>query len=145
VPYPFRIQRPSTIVAHGGQPGSALQQYAGRLVQLIPAEVVAAYSAIRGIVVGAAANDALAKETLPWLPLLGIAAVLFVRAWGTRTPSGSLSSIQWRAVGIAAVSFVVWIISLGHPIIVETPISPWIGSVLLIIWSFLMPYVYKGS
>jgi hypothetical protein len=143
--YPFRIQRPATIVAQGGQAGSSLQQYTARLVQLIPAEVVAAYSAIRGIVVVVAPADALAKETLPWLPLLGLAGVLFVRAWGTRAPSGSLSTIQWAAVGISAVSFIVWVISLGHPIFVQTPIPTWIGSVLLIIWAFLMPYIYKGS
>jgi hypothetical protein len=55
------------------------------------------------------------------------------------------SMVQWRVVAIAAASFIVWIISLGHPIIVQTAISAWIGSVVLIIWTFFMPYVYDGS
>lgn len=143
--YPLRIQKRSTIAAHGGTPGSALQEYVDRLVRLIPAEVIAAYQAIRGIVVAVAPDSQGARSFLPWLPVIGFVLVLFVRAWGTRAPSGDLKTIQWRAVGIAAVSFVVLIISLGHPIIVETPIATWIGSVLLILWVFFLPYIYEGS
>lgn len=123
--YPLHIQKPAAIVAQGGTPGSPLQQYVDRLIRLIPAEVIAAYQAIRGIVVGVAPSSPGAKSFLPWLP--------------------DLKTIQWRAVGIAAVSFIVLIISLGHPIVVETPIATWIGSVLLILWVFFLPYLYEGS
>jgi hypothetical protein len=143
--YPLHIQRPATIVAQGGTPSSPLQQYVDRLIRLIPAEVIAAYQAIRGIVVGVAPTSPGAQSFLPWLPIIGVILVLFVRAWGTRAPSGDPKTIQWPAVGIAMVSFVVLIISLGHPIIVQTPIATWIGSVLLILWVFLLPYIYEGS
>jgi len=143
--YPLRIQKPSTIVAHGGTPGSALQQYVDRLIKLIPAEVIAAYQAIRGVVVSVAPNSPDAKSFLPWLPIIGVLLVLFVRAWGTRAPSGDWATVQWRGVGIAMVSFIVLIISLGHPIVAETPIATWIGSVLLILWVFFLPYIYEGS
>jgi len=143
--YPLHIQKPAAMVAQGGTPGSPLQQYVDRLIRLIPAEVIAAYQAIRGIVVGVAPSSPGAKSFLPWLPVIGVILVLFVRAWGTRAPSGDLKTIQWRAVGIAAVSFIVLIISLGHPIVVETPIATWIGSVLLILWVFFLPYLYEGS
>jgi hypothetical protein len=143
--YPLRILKPATIVAHGGTAGSPLQQYVDRLVRLIPAEVMAAYQAIRGVVVAVAPESPSAKSFLPWLPVIGFFLVLFVRAWGTRAPSGDLKTIQWRAVGIAAVSFVVLVISLGHPIIVETAIPTWIGSVFLILWVFFLPYIYDGS
>src|ERR1700737_5393597 len=119
--YPLHIQKPAAIVAQGGTPGSPLQQYVDRLIRLIPAEVIAAYQPIRGIVLGVAPSSPGAKSFLPWLP--------------------DLKTIQWRAVGIAAVSFIVLIISLGHPIVVETPIATWIGSVLLILWVFFLPYL----
>ena len=143
--YPLRIQRPATIVAQEGAGGSQLQQYVDRLIRLIPSEVIAVYQAVRGIVAAAAPNSADAQSLLPWLPVIGVLLVLFVRAWGTRAPSGALTSIQWPAVGIAMVSFIVLVISLGHPIIVQTPIATWIGSVILILWIFFLPYFYEGS
>jgi hypothetical protein len=143
--YPLHIQKPATIAAQGGTPGSALQQYVDRLVRLIPAEVIAVYQAIRGIVAPIAKDDLAAKDFLPWLPVIGLGLVLFVRIWGTRAPSGDFSTVQWKAVGIAAVSFIVWVISLGHPIIAQTAIATWIGSVALILWVFIVPYLYDGS
>ena len=143
--YPLRIQKPATIVAHGGAAGSTLQQYTDRLIRLIPSEVVAAYLAIRGIVEAVAPNDPTAKGFLPWLPVVGVALVILVRSWGTRAPSGALSTVQVGAVGIAVISFVIWVISLGHPIIMSTPIATWVGSVLLILWVFVLPYFYEGD
>jgi hypothetical protein len=143
--YPLHIQKPSTIVAQGGAAGSALQQYVDRLIRLIPAEAVAAYQAIRGIVASIAPTDPSAQSFLPWVPVIGILLVIFVRVWGTRAPSGAWSTVQVGAVAIATVSFVILVISLGHPIIVPTAIPTWIGSVALIIWVVMVPYLYRGS
>jgi hypothetical protein len=144
--YPFRIEKRSAIQAQADgaeQPTDALQEYLARVIRLIPAEVVALYQAIRGIVEAVAPNDPTAKATLPWLPVIGLVIVVFVRSWGTRTADGDWSTVQWGAVLIAAVSFLVWVVSLGHPIVVDTPIRPWIGSVVLILWAFFSPYFYK--
>src|SRR4051812_24879943 len=103
--YPFHIQKPATIAAHGGAPGSPFQEYIDRLVRLIPAEVLAAYHAARGIVVGVAPSDPLAVKFLPWLPVIGFVLVIFVRVWGTRARTGLWSTVQWLAVAIAAISF----------------------------------------
>lgn len=144
--YPFRILKPSTIVAQGGvQAGNNLQQYLDRVIRLIPAEVVALYQAIRGIVESVAPTDPVAKSFLPWLPVIGLGLVIFVRAWGTRAANADWSTVQWGAVTIASISFVVWVISLGHPIVVDEPIRMWIGSIVLLLWAFFVPYFYEGS
>jgi hypothetical protein len=56
-------------------------------------------------------------------------------------------------VAIAVISFFVWVISLGHPIagMNGRPFAwldlskPWLGSILLMIWPFFIPYFYKGD
>ncbi len=158
--YPFRVQSQATeqkrinaIVAQGAGPAappqagaSELQQYLARILKLIPAEVVALYQGVRGVMETAAAGGDLdAKAWLAWLPWAAFVLVIFVRAWGTRDSSGSWRTVQWGAVAISAVSLVVWIISLGHPIAGVQLGKPWLGSVLLMVWPFLVPYFYKGD
>lgn len=146
MPYPLRIQKRSTIAAQGaGSPPSALQEYIDKLIKLIPAEAVAAYTAIHGLVSSAAKTSASAVEALPWLPLLGVAFVVLVRGWGTRAPNGALSTIQWGGMVIAVISFLILVLSLGQPIIWKTAPETWIGSTALIAWVFAVPYFYEGS
>lgn len=157
--YPFRVQSEATararinaIVAQGAPPAapqagaSDLQQYLARVLKLIPAEVVSLYQGVRGVVQTAAdGGDLFAKGFLPWLPLTGLLLVIFVRGWGTRDHTGSWTTIQWGAVTIAAISFIIWTISLNHEIVYLGATKPWIGSVLLMTWPFLVPYFYKGD
>ncbi len=150
--YPYRIEtraerraRATRITAQaeaedGGDRNELAREYAEKLLKLIPADVVALYQSVYAIVLQQ--SDALAKTTLRILPVIGLCLVVFVRAWGTRNDAGEWTSVRWGAVFIAAVSFIVWVISLGHPIIEPTPLPQWLGSVLLIIWVFLVPYFY---
>jgi hypothetical protein len=160
--YPFRVQSPDTvqrrvaaIVAQGaGGPAPAppqagadvVQQYLARIIKLIPAEIVALYQGVRGIVATAAsAGDPDAASWLGLLPWCGAALVIFVRMWGTRDGTGSWRTVQWGAVAIATISFVIWVISLGNPIALLPLNKPWVGSVLLMVWPFFVPYFYKGD
>jgi hypothetical protein len=157
--YPFRVQSEATsrarldaIVAQGAPPAEpqagagGLQQYLARVLRLIPAEVVTLYQGVRGVMETAVAGgDPDAKAWLTWLPWVGLLLVIFVRAWGTRDHTGSWRTVQKGAVLIAAISFIVWVISLGHPIAYLGINKPWLGSVLLMVWPFLIPYFYKGD
>lgn len=143
--YPFRIVRPAAIKAQGATLGAPLQEYLGRVIKLIPAEVVALYTSVRGVIEGATAADASARAALLWLPIIGVLLVIFVRAWGTRDASKAWSTVQWIAVIVAAISFIVWVIALGHPIWGVPLLAAWIGSVALFVWAFLVPYFYEGS
>lgn len=62
--YPLRIEKPSIIVAMGDEAPDALKQYVDRLVRLVPAEALAAYQAIHGIVEQAANSSASAKGAM---------------------------------------------------------------------------------
>ena len=92
----------------------------------------------------AATGDQSAKDFLPWLPVIGFALVIWVRAWGTRK-TRSWRTVQKRAVAIAAVSFVLWVMSLQHAIVIVGILKPWIASCLLFLWVFLLPYLYTGE
>ena len=137
--YPFRIERPAVVAAHGA--GSTTNEYTEKLLKLIPAEVVALYQSIYSIV--STQTDWLGKTLLPILPLIGLVLVIFVRSWGTRNDKGEWRSVQGGAVIIAAVSFVVWVISLGHPVIYVPSLPQWLGGVVLIVAAFFVPYFYK--
>jgi hypothetical protein len=136
----FRIRRPGTLVAHGAEPTEGLAAYMGRLVRLIPAEVLAVYQTLYGIL-----SDPQPSPFLIWLPVLGIALVILVRMWGTRDESGSWATVQWAAVFVATVSFIIWVMVSKHSIGGFVLPDLRIGSALMVLWVFAIPYFYKGS
>jgi len=136
----FRINRPGTLRAQGAQAGDDFAEYMGRLIHLIPAEVLAVYQTIYGIL-----KSPTASPFLPWLPIVGIILVLIVRIWGTRDQSNNLQSVQWKAVLVAAVSFVIWVMTSGHSIVGFVLPDLRIGSAMMVLWVFLVPYFYKGQ
>jgi hypothetical protein len=136
----FRVQQPAALKAQGAE-SDGLPAYMGRLIKLIPAEVLAVYQTLYGILFDPAPPSSL----IIWLPVLGIILVILVRAWGTRDESGSWASVQWGAVLIAAISFIIWVLVSRHSIGGFVLPDLRIGSALMVLWVFLLPYVYKGS
>jgi hypothetical protein len=162
--YPFRVQslatvqtRVAAIIAQGAAPAGAapappqagadpVQQYLARVVKLIPAEVVALYQGVEGVIRTAGnGGDAVAQHWIGSVPWFGLLLVIYIRAWGTRDSTGSWGTVQWGAVTIATISYIVWIIALGDPIAAIPLKEPWLGSTLLMVWPTLLPYFYKGN
>lgn len=137
----FRVQRPAAIHAHGAG-GGGLADYMGRLIKLIPAEVLGVYQTLFGIL---SPPPPPASVYLQWLPVLGLGLVIFVRAWGTRDASGSWQTVQWPAVAISAGSFLIWVLVSGHSIVGFVLPDLRIGSALMVLWVFFLPYIYKGD
>lgn len=135
----FRIYKPGAIVPQGA-PANDLAAYMGRLIKLIPAEVLGVYQTLYGIF----ANPP-PSTLLQWLPVLGVGLVVLVRAWGTRDSSGNWDSVQWAAVAISTVSFLIWVLVSGHSIVGFVLPDLRIGSGLMVLWVFLLPYLYKGA
>src|SRR4051812_29228300 len=75
--------------------------YLGRLVKLIPSEVIAFYLVGRGILP--------ATEGYLWLvwTMIGVVAVIVVRARATKNPVEGVGR-QWTAVAISSISFLIW-------------------------------------
>jgi hypothetical protein len=112
--------------------------YMERLVQLIPAEVVALYLAFHA---AAAPNGSFAR----WWPIICLALVIAVRVVGTRKPDDAFWSFQPIAVAVAAISFVLWIYAIGDKLwgfAIGEPI--WISAGIAV-WTIVVPYFYKGT
>jgi hypothetical protein len=67
-----------------------------------------------------------------------------VKAYGTADPQAS-EAPDWRHVGISSVSFLIWVYTIGGPFAAYNLAVPWIGSLLVLGWTFFIPRVYRGA
>ena len=105
--------------------------YLARLVKMIPAEVVALYLTFKEV----ASN---------WLSIwawICLGLVVLVRILGTRTNE---KPVQWVAVFVASVSFVLWIYATGG-YLVHLNLPAGVISVAIGLWTFVVPMFYKGD
>ncbi len=107
-----------------------------------PGEALGVYLTLRGFWVGG--EPATQSPLVGYLPLLGLALVLFVRIWGTRD-TAIAASTQWLGTGIAAIAFLLWVLGMGHSILWFPPVDGKMTSTLIVLFSFVVPYFYKGE
>ena len=120
------------------QPPKPADDYLGRLVKLIPAEVIALYLGVKG-----SFNNEPTGLAVWGLVFLGL--VIFVRVVATREPG---KKIQLGAVVTAAVSFIFWIYATKGSIIgLDGVFGEYTkySSVAVSVWTFIVPYIYKGD
>jgi uncharacterized membrane protein YhaH (DUF805 family) len=139
---PLRIVRHATAFG-AGSPG--LKDYWEKLAKLAPSEVTGFYLTFRPMVVGKLTDEQIATDPLAqWWPWIGIALVVFVRAWATQNTS--LRDAQWKAVGISAIAFILWVLTMGHHV---AYVSNWIdlriAGILAAVFTFVIPYCYQGD
>jgi len=136
---PFRIRRKdvgATPVAR--EKGAGLKDYLERLMKMIPAEVVGLYLIGSGIV-----PEGQRTGLLVW-SIACLIGVVVVRAYGTADPEKDQTP-QWSVVLISSGAFVIWIYSLGGVFELYKLHVPYIGSLLVLAWTFFVPIFYKGS
>ena len=115
--------------------------YKDRLLKLIPGEVVAAYITIDGIIPPEAE---LAKWVALFVALVLLASIPF---YLTRV----YEVTNWKQIGFTMGSFLIWLYSLGGPFeLWDSSIGvaihfPYIGSILLILWTLLIPIIVTAS
>ena len=107
--------------------------YLTRLVTLIPSEVVALYLTFKEVAIA----------FLPVWAVVCLALVVIVRCAGARDRYGH---IQIFGVVIASISFVLWIYATGG----EFPQMPrpsvqGVVPVSIGVWTFIVPYFYRGE
>lgn len=139
------------------QPQDPFKGYVDRLVKLIPAEVVSVYLAGKsGIQAtfppGSDPNRTLISENQYWVGWTAfcLASVILVRAWATRDKEKGLEP-EWPAVAIAAVSFLIWVYSLGDVFArpglfgsLEHGIwEPLLSALFVLAWTLVVPILYK--
>ena len=100
------------------------QNYRDRLLKLIPSEIVAAYLVLWGIIPGEAT--------------LGTLIVFIVPFYLWR-----LNNVQRTSqLIITTISFAVWVYSIGGGPFADWGLyEPWIASVILVLWTLVIPLV----
>ena len=114
---------------------AAQDEYLTRLVKLIPAEVVALYLSFKEVDSG-------------WLGIFSLVClglVILVRTLGTSTTKPVRKPRQMKAVAISSVSFVLWVYAMDGYFLVQFAIPVGVISVAVAVWTFVVPYFYKGD
>ncbi len=124
--------------AGAGGSASGFQMYLDRLIKLIPAEVVGLY--LVGVGAIPAGQDV---GSAAWTGICFLVVIL-VRALATRDPARDLGP-QWVAVAVSAVAFAIWAYTMGGPFVTYHLYVGWIGALAVLLWTFGVPYFYKGS
>jgi hypothetical protein len=135
---PFRIRRPDTgVKAVAVERVESFNFYLDRLLKMIPAEVVSFYLVGSGLI---PEDQTLVLTIWAVVCLIGVVAV---RAYGT-TDRAENKPPDWTHVAISCVAFVIWVYSLGGPFEAQGLAVPYIGSLLVLAWTFFVPILYKG-
>jgi hypothetical protein len=125
-----------------------IKDYWEKLSRLAPAEVTGFYLTFRPMVIGSLAPDQVPRDTLaPWWPWICVGLVVLVRVWATH--GATWRNVQWKAVAIATVAFILWVITMGHYM---AYLSDWtllrdprISGILAAVFTFVVPHFYSGD
>lgn len=137
---PFRIRS-----SQGIKPATEatnIQSYMDKLIKLIPAEVIAIYLTGKGFFDPNLSNDLKIIGIWSWVCLL---LVIIIRIWGTRDISNPTKKIQWPAVVISAISFLIWVYAVTGNFLGINFDNPKIVSLVILVWTFIIPIFYKGD
>ena len=114
-----------------GAPAGPVDPWFTRLVKLVPAEAVAVYLAGRPL--------AAHRYDGEW-PVVCLALVVILRAWGTSSRSGP----QWASVAISGVSFVLWVYATGGRFL-HWNVEVNLASLAVLVWTTLVPVFWRGD
>jgi hypothetical protein len=118
-------------------PPSSVNDYKDRLVKLIPSEIITAYVTLKGLINGAGAEGN--KQLLLWI-VFGILVVL--------NPLYLIYVMNVKKAGqvvFSSLAFILWVMVIGGTFttVLGFP-AEYIGSILLVIYTLFIPFVYKG-
>jgi hypothetical protein len=120
-----------------GAKGASMDGYFDRVIKYIPSDVVAAWTAVTGLV---NADAQAPQNTLLWI-LFGLFTLLTAGwTWKQTTGGGKLSpTIQ---ILLSTLSFIVWVFALGGPFVsLEGFYRPLYGSLALIVYTLAVGLV----
>ncbi len=133
---PLRIRPPTRKSVANGDGG--LKPYLDRLLKLIPAEVLSLYLVGFGVIPKESATAALV-----WA-VFCLFAVGLVKGYGTSDRAHNLKP-DWIHVTLSMIAFIIWIYSMGGPFVSWGWHVPYISSLLILAFTFVVPYFYRGQ
>jgi hypothetical protein len=144
----YRLSRPALAgkadiaVARAGML-TGFQSYLDRLMKMIPAEVVGLYLVGSGII--PSGQTTILKIALIAWTVICLIAVVVVRIYGTYDQTKQ-HPIDWPHVVISAIAFLIWVYTIGGGPFAALGLSiPWVGSLLVLVWTFFVPILYHGA
>lgn len=131
----YRVTRPVTLAQDD------FQAYLDRLMRMIPGDVVGFYLLGSGFIPTGAHPIVLTVWTV-----ICLVAVAVLRIKYTKNPPNQPGT-QWLNVLISSLAFLIWVYTIGGPFQAWNPnlVVPWIGSLLVLVFTFFVPFVYKGD
>jgi predicted membrane channel-forming protein YqfA (hemolysin III family) len=132
----LRIRRP---LFGADQDAPIGDSYLSRLVKMIPAEALALYGAGAGVI----PKDA-AEPLIVWVVVCA-AAIVAIRF--RITTDQTRPSPQWLGIIISLGAFGIWVYSIGGPFYALhiKPENDYVGTLLVLGYTFFGPYLYKGD
>ncbi|GHN02299.1 hypothetical protein WSM22_37880 [Cytophagales bacterium WSM2-2] len=120
-------------------PGESVNDFKDRLVKLIPSEVVTAYVTIFGLIKSA---NQISEALRGWLQWGAFGVLLILTPFYLVLVSNVKSKMQ---IVFTTIAFVIWVIVVGGPFDkLLGGASGLVGSILLILYTLLIPFFYKG-
>ncbi len=112
--------------------------YLERLLKLIPAETVAVYLFLQGVLQSALSEQEGQLQAWLWgvFLVLLVGNVFYIRRFHDVT-----DPVQYV---ILSLGFIVWVLTLGGPFAFLSFYQPFMGSVILGLFTFLVPIFYTG-
>jgi hypothetical protein len=139
---PLRITKPAIRRAPAGSEAQGqsteLQNYMERLVKLIPGEIVGLYLIGNGII------PPNAKIAIVVWSIVCLILVVLVRSRVTGDRANKISP-QWIAVAVSSISFIIWLYNMPGPFTAYNLVIPYVASLAVLLWTFVVPYLYKGD
>lgn len=111
--------------------------YGARIAKLIPAEALGLYGAGQAIVPVDRADGRI---------VLAVASVVLTAVIRYQATKDEAGNPQWKAIGVAVVSFILWVLTLRQPVgIVDLGADGFYVTLAALIWGVAVPYFYKGN
>ena len=112
--------------------------YFGRLIKMIPAEILALYVAIAPL----AAGQHIALQLT--IPLVCLGLVILSRTLGTRRAPDNVKIDPWTVV-ISSVAFAIWVYALGGPFQTLKIYNAVVACILVTVYTTAVPMLYRGD
>lgn len=131
-----QVITPTTATFSGETGTQQVDVYLEKLLKLIPAESVAVYMTLDGVLRSAVEGDQLRIWLWIVFAVVLVGNVFYLRRTNVKAP------LQYVIMELA---FVVWVISLGGPFSLYEWYQPFIGSITLVLFTFVVAPFYKGT
>lgn len=105
--------------------------YRSKLLKYIPAEVIALYLTLFGII----GSERGVNVTLHWVIFVFCAAGAVLYLWRVQKVT------KWKQIAISAVAFVIWVYAIGGAFKVSEIQNTLYGALLLPMYTFLIPII----